>query len=235
MFDYEKKSKVEAVTETALTYQLLSQYTAFVAVSEEVRVEPGGQRVSVEVPVEMPEGVSYEGIFGGVPDQLQRRRGGLSMSRLSAPMARGGESVKSLQGNYAATDWMSQEAERGITFGGVADWAVRKVKKALSKGSSPDQATNRLLEVIAVVGLDNAGQDALARYLKNVELPPGVSGEIILELWVKGDRVVRVVVDDENTSLTDKQTLEATRRSLLQWRLTVPCAEKIEVVLAIAP
>ena len=63
----EKKSLVEAVTDTALTYQLLSQYTAFVAVSEEVRVDPEGERVSVQVPVEMPEGVSYEGIFGAAP------------------------------------------------------------------------------------------------------------------------------------------------------------------------
>ncbi|MDY6802455.1 MAG: VIT domain-containing protein [Cyanobacteriota bacterium] len=256
MFDYEKKSKVEAVTETALTYQLLSQYTAFVAVSEEVRVEPGGKRVSVEVPVEMPEGVSYEGIFGSSPDELQRRSRGQSMSRLSAPMARGRQSVNAakyyLQNTAPgdsgmapeekargiafdpATDWMPQEAER-ITLGGLADRAVRKVKKALSKGSSPSQATNPRLEVTAVVGLDNAGQDALARYLQNVELPPAVSGEIILELWVKGDRVVRVVVDDENTSLTDKETLEAIKRSLLQWRLTVPCAEKIEVIFAIAP
>ncbi|MGB3513629.1 MAG: VIT domain-containing protein, partial [Microcoleaceae cyanobacterium] len=37
MFDYEKKSMVKQVTETALSYQLLSEYTAFVAVSEEVR------------------------------------------------------------------------------------------------------------------------------------------------------------------------------------------------------
>ncbi|MCL1462838.1 Hsp70 family protein [Argonema galeatum] len=66
MFGVETTSGVEAVTETALTYQLLSQYTAFVAVSDDVRVDPEGKSVSVQVPVEMPEGVSYEGIFGQV-------------------------------------------------------------------------------------------------------------------------------------------------------------------------
>lgn len=314
MFDYEKKSKVEAVTETALTYQLLSEYTAFVAVSEEVRVEPGGKRVSVEVPVEMPEGVSYEGIFGAAPDQLQRRgRPSMAASHFVAPM------VASLGPSDGATDWMMEERQRGIS--GIfekrkkskeakrtpkdyeevklrfnisdSDYQVRLgcAKKFLSegkntqvsvalrgreiknvdraeellkrmaadlqevaevqqppqqkgrmmsilfvpKGSSPSSATNSRLEVIAVVGLDNAAQDALARYLENVELPPGVSGEIILELWVKGDRVTRIVVDDENTSLTDKETLEAIKRSLLQWQLSAPSAEKIEVVLAIAP
>ena len=69
MFDYEKKSMVDQVTQTALSYQLLSEYTAFVAVSEEVRVEPGGKSISVEIPVEMPEGVSYEGIFGAAVAQ----------------------------------------------------------------------------------------------------------------------------------------------------------------------
>jgi Ca-activated chloride channel family protein len=64
MFSYETKVGVEAVTETALTYQLLSQYTAFVAVSDDVRVNPDSESVSMEVPVEMPQGVSHTGISG---------------------------------------------------------------------------------------------------------------------------------------------------------------------------
>ena len=62
----ETKRGVEAVTDTALTYQLLSQYTAFVAVSDDVRVNPADSSVSIQVPVEMPEGLSFEGIFGSV-------------------------------------------------------------------------------------------------------------------------------------------------------------------------
>ncbi|MDO8586978.1 MAG: VIT domain-containing protein [Armatimonadota bacterium] len=52
------------VTEIALEYQLMSQYTSFVAV-EEMVVTEGGKPKTVAVPVEMPEGVSYEGTFGG--------------------------------------------------------------------------------------------------------------------------------------------------------------------------
>ncbi|MEH2265465.1 VIT domain-containing protein [Nostoc sp.] len=47
MVSFETKAGVEAVTETALTYQLLSQYTAFVAVSDDVRVEPGSEYISL--------------------------------------------------------------------------------------------------------------------------------------------------------------------------------------------
>jgi Ca-activated chloride channel homolog len=66
MVSGDTKAGVAAVTQTALTYQLLSQYTAFVAVSDDVRVNAGLPSVSVQVPVEMPEGVSHRGIFGAM-------------------------------------------------------------------------------------------------------------------------------------------------------------------------
>lgn len=61
---------VTEITTTALLYNLVSDYTSFVAVSEEVRVDSAGNPVTVQVPVNMPEGVSYEGVFGnGTPPQ----------------------------------------------------------------------------------------------------------------------------------------------------------------------
>ena len=53
----ETPSLVEQVTDTALDYRLLSDYTAFVAVSKEVRVDPQNGSLQIEVPVEQPEGV----------------------------------------------------------------------------------------------------------------------------------------------------------------------------------
>jgi Ca-activated chloride channel family protein len=88
MFGGETKSLVEAVTNTALTYRLLSEYTAFVAVSEEVRVEPDGSRHRVQVPVELPQGVSYEGIFES--EAAEPTRGGspsITSNRHSAPVS----------------------------------------------------------------------------------------------------------------------------------------------------
>lgn len=46
-----------------LDYRLMTQFTAFVAVELKV-VNEGGKVRRIEVPVEMPEGVSYEGVFG---------------------------------------------------------------------------------------------------------------------------------------------------------------------------
>ncbi|MEG4057157.1 MULTISPECIES: VIT domain-containing protein [unclassified Microcoleus] len=88
MFGGETKSLVEAVTNTALTYRLLSEYTAFVAVSEEVRVEPDGTRRRVQVPVELPQGVSYEGIFeSGGAEQTRGGSRSVTSTRNSAPVS----------------------------------------------------------------------------------------------------------------------------------------------------
>ncbi len=58
------KPKVrEAITQLGLDYRLMTQFTSFVAV-EELIITEGGQPRRIEVPVELPDGISYEGIFG---------------------------------------------------------------------------------------------------------------------------------------------------------------------------
>ena len=65
--DSTRKSKSQrfedAITQLGLDYRLMTQFTSFVAV-EELIITEGGQPRRVEVPVELPAGVSYEGIFG---------------------------------------------------------------------------------------------------------------------------------------------------------------------------
>ena len=60
MYRFETSQGIKAVTDTALAYRLLSKYTAFVAVTQEVRVDPYGKRQQVQVPVEIPEGMNAE-------------------------------------------------------------------------------------------------------------------------------------------------------------------------------
>jgi Ca-activated chloride channel family protein len=54
---------VEEVTQVGLTFRLMTQWTSFVAVEENV-VNPAGQPQTVVQPVELPEGVSHKGVFG---------------------------------------------------------------------------------------------------------------------------------------------------------------------------
>lgn len=52
-----------AITQLGLDFGLVTPYTSFVAIENRV-VNKGGRNRTVEVPVEMPDGVSHEGIFG---------------------------------------------------------------------------------------------------------------------------------------------------------------------------
>ncbi|HWQ52278.1 MAG TPA: VIT and VWA domain-containing protein [Bryobacteraceae bacterium] len=66
----------EEITQLGLDYRLMTQFTSFVAVEETTVIE-GGEPRRVEVPVEMPEGMSYEGVFGSEsqPAMAMRFRG----------------------------------------------------------------------------------------------------------------------------------------------------------------
>jgi len=52
------------VTSLALSYRLMSPYTSFVAVDDSLVVNPSGSVETIHQALPMPEGVSYEGIFG---------------------------------------------------------------------------------------------------------------------------------------------------------------------------
>jgi Ca-activated chloride channel family protein len=51
------------ITAMGVEFRLMTQFTSFVAV-EEMTVTVGGEPTTIAVPVEMPDGVSYEGVFG---------------------------------------------------------------------------------------------------------------------------------------------------------------------------
>ncbi|MFO7897886.1 MAG: VWA domain-containing protein, partial [Planctomycetota bacterium] len=64
----ESGAVVEEITQIALDYRLMSRYTSFVAVDEkdaDKLAKPARPPRRMLVPVPMPEGVSYEGVFGG--------------------------------------------------------------------------------------------------------------------------------------------------------------------------
>jgi Ca-activated chloride channel family protein len=62
-----KPALQEQIAQLGLDYRLMTQFTSFVAVEEKI-VTKGGRPQRIEVPVEMPNGVSYEGVFGEQKD-----------------------------------------------------------------------------------------------------------------------------------------------------------------------
>ncbi|MBI5499055.1 MAG: VWA domain-containing protein [Deltaproteobacteria bacterium] len=65
--DEERRSAIaQEITDVALEFRLVSPYTAFVAVDDSQLVGDGAPSRVLQ-PVELPEGVSYEGVFGEPP------------------------------------------------------------------------------------------------------------------------------------------------------------------------
>jgi Ca-activated chloride channel family protein len=207
MFGGETKSGVDAVTETALSYRLLSQYTAFVAVSEEVRVNPDGTRQRVEVPLELPQGVSYEGIFG-------REEGvspGGNMPLAASPSRRASGGTRR---DFSTTTRLRGEA----TFSAPSlppppppPPPVRGLDGNVTQNSSR-------IEVISADGLDASAIASITQKLPNVNIPNNISGEIVLELSLQNGRVRRIILDDKASTVKEQKVIDEIRRSLLTWQ-----------------
>ena len=84
----------EQIVRVALAHRLLTPFTSFVAVEEHV-VNEGGTTRTVRVPVEMPDGVRYEGVFGTSAADLAQAAGTpRAQMRAAAPGGVGGVAGK---------------------------------------------------------------------------------------------------------------------------------------------
>jgi Ca-activated chloride channel family protein len=75
----------QQITQLGLEHRLMTQFTSFVAVEEQTVTE-GGEVKTIQVPVEIPRGVSYEGVFGS-PAAPGTVLGGVAKSRSYQTMA----------------------------------------------------------------------------------------------------------------------------------------------------
>jgi Ca-activated chloride channel family protein len=208
MFGSETKSLVEAVTNTALTYHLLSEYTAFVAVSEEVRVEPDGSRRRVQVPVELPQGVSYDGIFER--EEGEQTRGGSRNSNSTASFARPAPAPRALPAPYSEPP-PQQIAARlqvisalGLDAGAIASLNQYLKSVNLPAGVSGEtvwelSVQNRRVVKVAILfeGFANDTQtstlqatdaiESLKAALNSWQPPAGFKGALRLKLRINAD------------------------------------------------
>ncbi|WP_375338615.1 VIT domain-containing protein [[Phormidium] sp. ETS-05] len=216
MFGRESTSGVESLTNTALAYRLLSEYTAFVAVSEEVRVNPDGTRERVVVPVEMPEGVSYDGIFESADEEA------------FAPGA--------AQGRLATGNTNASTGTRGGSY--TSPTAPPPPPRPLSQAedrtaSEPAPISTSKIEVVSAEGLDASAIVSLEQHLKYVTLPASASGEVVWELTVRGGRVVRTIWDDTASTVRDSDTLDALEQAISSWSVTGNTSGTVRIKLRI--
>ncbi len=227
MYGGETTEGVEAVTNTSLAYRLLSKYTAFVAVSEEVRVDPDGTRRTVQVPVELPEGVSYEGIFGD--DQAAGFANAAGNMRTSARL-------------MAPSQMMGQPR----VFGGNASLpkrppvaplpVVKPVPTAADRAAEPEVAELAIVSKVTVAraeGLDAGAIASLEKHLKSLKLSGNAAGELVFELRVRRGRVQLVALDEAGSSVGDAQAVNLVRETLKRWRPDAGLTAKVRLVLQV--
>lgn len=77
----------EAITKLGVDFGLMTQFSSFVAVEESIRTE-GGVTRRVDVPVEMPAGVSYEGVYGNEHREIAQQMNAPLTGSFMAGMAR---------------------------------------------------------------------------------------------------------------------------------------------------
>ncbi len=71
----ESADLIDEITRLGLGHRLVTKFTSFVAVEENLVVS-NGKPTKVLVPLEMPEGASYEGVFGELKEEEAFRAGG---------------------------------------------------------------------------------------------------------------------------------------------------------------
>jgi Ca-activated chloride channel family protein len=81
-----KEDVKQSIIQLGLSYRLMTQFTSFVAV-EEMIVTDGGQPRRIDVPVEVPEGVDRNAVFGKEQEQLMTSAMRPSGTLMNQPMA----------------------------------------------------------------------------------------------------------------------------------------------------
>jgi Ca-activated chloride channel family protein len=159
----------EAITKLGVDFGLMTQFTSFVAVEESIRTT-GGRPMRVDVPVEMPTGVSYEGIYGNTQREFARQlnapvkaySGAAGLARANSPIAapappRATDEIDR-RAKLSSTGARDAEAQSG---GFVAD--NRKIDSALLTSVSGVSSTNVRRTIKVKIWLTDTTPDGLAK------------------------------------------------------------------------
>jgi len=252
MFGVETKSGVDTVTQTALDYQLLSPYTAFVAVGNQVKVSPKPSSetvqgednlpilanisyISMQVPVEMPEGVSRQGIFGSAAyaTPFPSIRSKLRSSTNHTPKT---SSRKRLANCSSLASMVVGGETLAIPSTGTCELLSPFFgSKAKPQIKSRIKASHRRVQVISAIGLNETAITALKQHLQKLQLSlsPKSSGEIVFEFLVRKGRVGRIVLDDQASTLEETVVIDLIKRSLSSWRVPQSVSSTVRLTLCI--
>jgi Ca-activated chloride channel family protein len=256
MVSGDTKAGVEAVTNTALTYQLLSQYTAFVAVSDDVRVNPLEDTLSLQVPVEMPEGVIHQGVFGNVAPgarmpETAKKRSLIPPSpppMYAAPAPASADDFSNLESLLGKPETYIESEE--FLDEELADFCL-ELETFNNEDSDEEQPKGRglpvpppikpvypknpRLQIINITGITELMISQLSDYLQSISLPEGVSGELVFEFEYRNGRVKNLALDEENSTIQEWLTIDVIFRQLYKWKSSEQFISQVVLKIQIQP
>jgi Ca-activated chloride channel family protein len=174
------------ITALGVEYSLMTQFTSFVAV-EEMTVTVGGEPKTVAVPVEMPDGVSYAGVFGHADGDTRVRAAG----KVAAP----GVQARLLAAVPVASEYVARPVEE-------------RAQVRLSGAIARNEAETDALLDQAVVPKPRAKLDAALTGLADKVAKGSKRGDLtVAGVRVRGFRI-EVMVYLRDTSEKTRKALE---------------------------
>lgn len=227
MYQYPDSKLVEEVTNTALSYQLLSEYTAFVAVSDDVRVNPYQTGLSAEVPVNMPEGVNmrspaplsvvHDNDVTIILDEL------ILDDRFSAPVFTeedcDSEDLAISELNSDLFD-IGLDAQRNNQYETLDDdndnWSdiIGLFDEAASRKSY------QKLRILETPNLDSESVKILTQKLQSIDLSRTIQGKLVFQIKINQGRVQSVTVNKEDSTITDTSTIKQLIKKIILCRFS---------------
>ena len=98
---------------------------------------------------------------------------------------------------------------------------------------SADALVLRRLEIVRADGLDEEAIANLTQYLQNAAIAPDVEGEIALEIRFRNGHAKKVLLNDEESTLTDADVSNELKRLLLSWQPPISVGNKVEIIIRI--
>ncbi|MBO9997557.1 MAG: VWA domain-containing protein [Cyanobacteria bacterium SID2] len=247
--EVERRSIVEEMTQTALTYQLLSPYTAFVAVTDDpsAEVEDASNLVSATVPTILPEGMNSQFLspFAG-------RGYRSSMAIYRAPRPR--KSLTNDDVGFAVEDFCDSletgdflEKESGnldeTYLAPLPNSTPNPIRRRKRSTSSESEREVVKIELSRVEGLDY--QDIFLRRsivklrqsLDALQFPADWidrrSGQLYLTVEVVSGKVNDVMLDEERSMVKHAKIVQKIAEILFKWQLPPMLSCHISVKLCV--
>ena len=203
MYRGEKDDLVKEVTDIALKYKIISKYTSFVAVEEQIRRE-GDKIIKVVIPVEIPDGVEYEGVFGEQAAGFSKSSSGYPMSSMAAVAPKARARVQPKFADISISREEECDEEKVIT--------VPRVEVRIDQV----MVIGEIEEAEIIKKLKKFTLKIKAAFLKEVQVRSAQSGHIVVWCEVSGNgkiRDLKLKMNTVNSKSIEKQLVNLVKQT----------------------